>query len=165
MPVREPSRNSSVDAVRWPDPAIPAARLLHQRPPPSNVDLDPELSGRGPNAPPGGIALSVRNASNLVESRHRVAHVARVGDRLLALLGEGEALRRKPVLLARGQCLPLFRCQIHTSRIGNAYAESDYARRLFESLITSIGRRTFLDSRIGLATTPLAVGSPSRHQL
>src|SRR6266851_3020725 len=111
IPDREPSRNSSVEAVRWLEPAIPAARLLHQRPPPSNVDLDPEPSSGGPNTPPRGIALSVRNAMNLVESRHRVAHVARVGDRLLALLGESEALGRKSALLARGQCCPLLRCQ------------------------------------------------------
>src|SRR5713226_2968517 len=97
IPDREPSRNSSVEAVRWLEPTIPAARLLHQRPPPSNVDLDPELSSGGPNTPPRGIALSVRNALNLVESRHRVAHVARVRDRLLALLGESEALGRQPV--------------------------------------------------------------------
>src|SRR5712692_802353 len=116
IPDREPSRNSSVEAVRWLEPAIPAARLLHQRPPPSNVDLDPELSSGGPNTPPRGIALSVRNALNLVESRHRVAHVARVRDRLLALLGESEALGRQPVLLAGTQCLPFFRCH---SRLPN----------------------------------------------
>src|SRR5258706_5215649 len=111
MRVRVHSRISSVEAVRGLGPAIPAARLLHQRPPPSDVDLGPELSTRCPNAPPGGIALSVRNALNLVESRHRVANVARVGDRLLALLRESEALGRKPVLLARRQCFPLFSCQ------------------------------------------------------
>jgi len=75
------------------------------------MDLDPELASRSPDAPPRRIALSVGDTLDLVESRHRVAYVAGVGDRFLALLRESEALGRQPVLLARAQYLPFFRCQ------------------------------------------------------
>jgi len=60
----------------------------HQGPPASGGDLDPELAGGRPDAPPHRVALSIRDALDLVESRHRVAHVTRVVQRFLPLGGE-----------------------------------------------------------------------------
>src|SRR4051812_50222012 len=56
------------------------------------ADLDAVLVGRLLDSPPRIIALIVRHAFDLVEAGDRVAHVAGVVERLLALLRERELI-------------------------------------------------------------------------
>src|SRR5690242_4711348 len=71
-----------------------------QGPPASGADLDPELPGGRPDAPPRRVALFVGDALDLVESRHRIAHVTRVVQRFLPLGRKREGGRPHPTLLA-----------------------------------------------------------------
>ena len=58
-------------------------------------------ASRAHDAPPGLVALLVRDALDLVEPCDGVADVTGVGQRFLALLRERELLVRQPVLLGR----------------------------------------------------------------
>src|SRR6266849_7886690 len=74
---RNRSRNPITQACESATPAGLAP--LHEGPPTLRVDLDPKPAGGRANALPGRVALRVGDALDLVESRDRVAHVARVG--------------------------------------------------------------------------------------
>src|SRR5689334_16475775 len=62
-------------------------------------EVDAVMLGRLLDVGEGELAVLVRHADGLVEARNRVAHMARVGQGLLALLGKGEH--------ALGQVAPL----------------------------------------------------------
>ena len=63
------------------------------------LDLDVEPVGRGLDALPGLVALAVADPFDLVEAGHGVADTGRVGERLLARLGEGELAFGEVVVL------------------------------------------------------------------
>jgi NitT/TauT family transport system permease protein len=67
-----------------------ALLVLPELAPARLADVDAELGGRRLDALPRGVALVVGDALDLVEARDGVAHVARVLERLLSLLLEGE---------------------------------------------------------------------------
>src|SRR5438046_5110854 len=62
----------------------------HQLAPDSGLDLDAVLARGGADPPPGGDAFFVGHTLDLVEAGDRVADVAGVVERLLALLREGK---------------------------------------------------------------------------
>jgi hypothetical protein len=103
------------------------------------VDLDSKLSGRCPDALPRGIALGVCHALDLVESRNRVAHVARVVDWLLALLREGESLGRHSVALTRAQCSTLPRCHVMASFLDEMSKRKDRAGQVLDTALPAEG--------------------------
>src|SRR5438132_3258481 len=70
-------------------------------------DVDVERAGGRPDALPGLVPLGVGHALDLVEAGDGVADVGGVGERLLALVGEGEGAVGHPVLLGRAQALGL----------------------------------------------------------
>src|SRR5204862_2319193 len=61
--------------------------------------LDAVLRGGRLDAFPCPVTLGVAGALDLIEAGDRAAHVGGVGQRLLALVGEGESAVGKPVLL------------------------------------------------------------------
>src|SRR5262245_35549896 len=79
------------------DPAGISATFLGQVPPAGGGNLDVMAFGGGEDPLPRPVPLSVADAFNLVEAGDRVAHMPGVGQRLLALVGEGEVLVRQPV--------------------------------------------------------------------
>jgi len=76
---------------------------VHELAPATLVDLDAVAPRRLSDAPPGVVAISVRDPLDLVEARHGVADVPRVDQGLLALLREREPAVGEPVLLRRTQ--------------------------------------------------------------
>ncbi len=118
----EALRYESATGARRLAPAARAVSMVHQDREPSGLvrrnlvavlaeellpatlfDLD-AVGARGAADPsPGGIALLVTHALNLVESRDRVAHVPCVVQRLLPLLRESELLRRQLLAPLRAQ--------------------------------------------------------------
>src|SRR5580693_4445696 len=89
-------------------------------------DVDVVALGGGQDPLPRLIALGVAHALDLVEPGYRVAHVAGVGQRLLALVGERELVGRQPVLfrgaqalLAAGHILPVGSFGLHLTRLGD----------------------------------------------
>src|SRR5579859_1244489 len=81
----------------------PRLAALHQRAPAPRLDLHAKAAGSLSDPLPRAIPLGIRDAFDLVESRHRVAHVARVVDRLLALAREGEHLAGHAVATPRAR--------------------------------------------------------------
>src|SRR3954466_15581497 len=63
------------------------------------ADFDAVLVGRLLDPPPGRVALVVADAFDLVEAGDRVADVAGIVERLLALLGECELVLVEAVAL------------------------------------------------------------------
>src|SRR5258708_5269089 len=98
-------RRPSYYTKRLPATSCAACGLpaLHQRPPAFGFHLDAVLPGGRSNPPPGGVALRLADAFNLVETSDGVAHVTCVVQRLLALLGKSECSSRHAVLLSRAQ--------------------------------------------------------------
>src|SRR4051812_12648617 len=70
----------------------PSALALRQLAPALLADLDAELLRRRHDALPRSIALGIGHALDLVEARDRVADVARILERLLALVRECKVL-------------------------------------------------------------------------
>src|SRR5438105_6114266 len=67
------------------------------------ADLDVIPLSRRSNPLPCPVALGIGNAFDLIETRDGVAHVARIGQRFLALFGERELSLRQVVLFSRAQ--------------------------------------------------------------
>src|SRR5438552_12877217 len=65
------------------------------------LNFDVVLLGCCLDALPGPVAVGVGDVLDLVEASDRVTHVLGVGQRLLALLSEGELRLRQLVLLGR----------------------------------------------------------------
>src|SRR5256714_12763694 len=84
-------------AARLSAPAGLAA--FHQLAPATNLDLDPVLAGGRPDAAPGGLALAVADALDLIEAGDGVADVTGVVERLFAFLRKSERLGRHAILL------------------------------------------------------------------
>src|SRR5207253_11505674 len=81
----------------------PSAAALHELTPTPGRHLDTVLAGRRADPAPGCVALLVGHALDLVEARDRIADVAGVVQRLLALLCKREGRGRHPVLLTGAQ--------------------------------------------------------------
>src|SRR6266566_1839104 len=89
------------DLPAAPHPARLAA--LHQSAPSPHFDIHAESARGLSDPPPRAVALGIRHAFDLVESGHRIAHVARVVDRLLALTRECEHLTWHAVATLRAE--------------------------------------------------------------
>src|SRR5712691_4730766 len=76
---------------------------LHQSAPSPHFDIHAESARGLSDPPPRAVALGIRHAFDLVESGHRIAHVARVVDRLLALTRECEHLTWHAVTTLRAK--------------------------------------------------------------
>src|SRR5262249_48103848 len=83
--------------------ALAGLAALEQVAPVVRGHFDAEALRRGLDALPRLRAVGVADLLDLVEAPHRVAHVLRVGQRLLAFLRERELRRRKVVLLGGAQ--------------------------------------------------------------
>src|SRR5262249_39979115 len=79
---------------------VAGVRLLAEVPPARLGDLDVVVLRRPLDVRPGLVAIRVADVLHLVEAGERVADVARVGERLLALLGERERRVGQVVALA-----------------------------------------------------------------
>src|SRR5580692_3657843 len=111
------SRCSTTPSGGWPGSwptttsSRPGRRLLavvaavSQVAPAGFGDVDVVALGGGQDPLPRLVPLRVAHALDLVEPGDRVAHVAGVGQRLLALLGERELVGRQPVLFRGAQAL------------------------------------------------------------
>ena len=71
--------------------------------PTENLDLQAVVPGGLPDVGEGEVPLRVRDILDLIEAGQRSLHVRGVGQRLLALPGEGEDAVRQPVPVARVQ--------------------------------------------------------------
>nr|WP_296445573.1 hypothetical protein [Rhodoferax sp. UBA5149] len=72
-------------------------------PPAGFVDLDIELFGGSLNALPCRVTLGIAYVDNLIETRDRVAHMARIFERFFALRRKGELSGTEIVALLRSQ--------------------------------------------------------------
>lgn len=65
-------------------------RLPSQFMPAAFMDLDAIVRGGGENIAPGEITILVGDILDLIEAGYSVADMTRIGEWLLALVGEGE---------------------------------------------------------------------------
>src|SRR5262249_43582603 len=102
-----PARGRASALLALPGAALAASALpvVDELAPARGLDRHPEpLRGRL-DALPGAVALRVAPPFDLIEAGDRVADVAGIGERFLALLRERELRRRQLVLLGRAEGL------------------------------------------------------------